>query len=373
MEPWIREKIKQIKELYPDERLEKSKARWRAIWAGETPPGRYPYLFLPVSMNYYNDVFAKETGLTAYLDEFIYRGIIDDDFIPAFFPGCKQGTIPSMFGAKEIVVGRDYTNERILFSAKDIDNLPEPFIHPGTSAFEWLEMQKYYLEECEGEIPVHVCDMQGPMDVSGQLWGYENLFLCAYDDEERFHRLLETASDAFCMLWDAQQKLLGKHFIGTHLYGWDWVPENNGATLSADSMAMLSGDFFEEYYSGHLEKLAKRFGGITVHSCGDFNAVVRRLCAIPGVKAVNASQMTVEQLLDAGWSSEKPIILQEDIERAPTVFALAKEKRLWLNTAFSGLWPLDENDVAIHPSHWTNEHKNQIKNKAARVNEAALI
>jgi len=83
--------------------------------------------------------------------------------------------------------------------------------------------------------------------------------------------------------------------------------------------------------------------------------------------------MTVEQLLDAGWSSEKPIILQEDIERAPTVFALAKEKRLWLNTAFSGLWPLDENDVAIHPSHWTNEHKNQIKNKAARVNEAALI
>lgn len=373
MRPQVKEKLKRIRELYPDERIEKSKARWRAVWAGETPRGRRPYLFLPVSFNYYDDVFGKEAGLAAYLDEFIYRGIVGDDFIPSFFPGCKQGTIPGMFGAKEVVVGRDYTCERILFSPEDIDKLPEPSILPGTSAHEWLQMQRYYLEECEGEIPVHVCDMQGPMDVCGQLWGYDNLFLCAYDDEERFHRLIGLASDAFRMLWDAQKKLLGGSFVGTHLYGWDWVPPGNGATLSADSMAMLSGAFFEEYYSFHLAKLAERLGGLTVHSCGDFSAVVRQLCAVPGVKAVNASQMTVEQLLDAGWDPQKPIILQEKLERAPAVFELARENRLSLDTAFSGLWPQDRDGANIHPSLWTQAQREHILKKAAQVNEAAQI
>jgi len=371
MKQEIKEKLKQINDLYPDERLEKSKARWRAIWAGEKPPGRYPYLFTPVSFSYYDDIFSKETALSAYLDEFIYRGFVDDDFIPAFFPGCRQGAIPSMFGAKEVVIRKDYTNERILFSPDDIDNLPEPSIRPGTSPYEYLEMQKYFLEECEGEIPVHVCDMQGPMDVSGQLWGYDNLYLCAYEDEKRFRKLLETAADAFCILWDAQKELLGGHFIGTHLYGWDWVPENNGATLSADSMVMMSPCFFEEHYSSHIEKIAARYGGLAVHSCGDFSAVVKQLCEIPGVKAVNASQMTVEQLLEAGWDPEKVIILQEKIEKAPEVLKLAKEKYLRLDTAFLGLWPCDVNGVLIHPSAWSTEHKNQIANKAEWVNEAA--
>ena len=373
MKSWVNEKLKRIGELYPAERLEQSKARWKAVWNGKTPPRRHPYLFFPVSFNYYDDVFTKEEGLKAYLDEFIYRGIVDDDFIPAFFPGCKQGTIPGMFGAKEIVVGRDHTCERILTSPEDIDKLPEPTILPGSAASEWLDMQRYYLEECEGEIPVHVCDMQGPMDVCGQLWGYDNLFLCAYDDEARFNRLLDLASDAFCMLWDAQQKLLGENFVGTHLYGWDWTPPDNGATLSADSMAMISGEFFEEYYRPHLERLIRCYGGITVHSCGNFSAVVKQLCDIPGIKAVNASQMNIDQLLASGWNVNKPIILQEEIERAPAVFNLIREMALHLDTVFTGFWPKDDKDMTIHPSDWTEEHKRQIIEKAGQIDSMARI
>jgi len=373
MKEWVNEKLKQIRDLYPEERLEKSKARWCAVWAGDVPEDRYPYLFTPVSFNYYDDNYSKEAGLSAYLDEFIYRGFIDDDFVPGFFPGCRQGTIPGMLGAREIVINGSYTNERILFSPEDIDKLPEPSIMPDTSAFEYLEMQKYYLEECAGEIPVHVCDMQGPMDVSAQLWGYDNLFICAYEDEVRFHRLLDIAANAFCLLWDAQKNLLGEHFVGTHLYGWDWVPENNGATLSADSMVMFSGNFFNTYYKSHLEALAQRYDGLAIHSCGDFSPVVKDLCAVNGVTAVNASQMTVNQLLEAGWDRKKVIILQENIERAPAVFALAGERKLSLDTAFAGLWPQDKNGAVIHPSKWTNEAKNKIINKAARVNEAAQI
>ena len=373
MKEWVKEKLDIIKELYPEERISKSKERWRRIWRGEKPLDRYPFLFKPVSFEYYNDVFLKEDGLKAFLDEFIYRGFVDDDFIPAFFPGCKQGAIPGMFGAKEIILDKDYTCERIIHCPEDIDSLPEPSIKEGTSAWGWLEMERYYIEECEGQIPVHVCDMQGPMDVCGQLWGYENLYICAYEDEDRYHKIMELATQAYIMLWDEQKKLLGDNFVGTHLYGWDWVPLDNGATLSADCMAMLSPTFFDRYYVKYLHKIAQNFGSLAVHSCGNFTAVIKRLSDISSVKAVNASQMSVEEILKAGWNPQKVIINYEKIENAKALFDLVREKSLHADVCFEGLWPCGSDGAVIHPAKWTQEERKEIISKARQVAEAAKV
>lgn len=371
MKSWVKEKLNIINELYPEERITKSKERWQRMWNGEKPLDRYPFLFKPVSFDYYNDVFSYEEGLKKYLDEFIYRGFVGDDFIPAFFPGCRQGTIPGMFGAKEIILGKDYSCERLVHKPEDIDCLPEPSIKEGTPAWEWLEMERYYLEECEGKIPIHVCDMQGPMDVCGQLWGYENLFICAYEDEERYRRLMDKATQAYIMLWEEQKNLLGENFVGTHLYGWDWVPKDNGATLSADSMVMISDSFFDEFYSEYLEEIASRFGNLTIHSCGNFKQIVPVLAEADYVKAVNASQMSVKELLDAGWDTRKVIINQESIADADELFKLAWEKNLNLNICFDGLWPCDKDGAMILPEEWTQEQRREIKEKAGRVLEAA--
>jgi len=338
MKTHIREKLKRVHDLYPPERLEKSKARYRAMWHGQKPADRYPFVFTPVGFCYYNDVFSKEDALDAYLDEFIRRGFIWDDFIPAFFPGCKQSTIPSMFGAPEFRINNEFANEKILYKPEDIDNLPDPAIRPGTSAYEWLEMQKYFLHECEGEIPVHVCDMQGPVDVCGQLFGYDNLFLCAYEDEERFNKLMKAAADGFCLLWNAQKELLGDLFVGTHLFGWSWVPENSGASMSVDSMVMMSGDFFDKHIKHHVRDLADKYQGLAVHSCGNFGAVVGKLSEIENVAAVNASQMSVGQLLEYHWNPRKMMILMESTNHAEAVFDQAREHNLFVDVSFTDFW-----------------------------------
>lgn len=373
MKSWVKEKLDILSELYPEERISKSKERWRRMWNGEKPLDRYPVLFQPAGFNYYNAVYSKEEGLRSYLDEFICRGFVQDDFIPSFFPGCRQATMPGMLGAKEIILGEDYTCERIIRNPEDVDRIPEPSIKKGMTAWEWLEMQRYYIEECEGKIPVHVCDMQGPADVCGQLWGYENLFISAYEDEERYDRLMDKATRAFIMLWEAQEKLLGDHFVGTHLYGWDWVPPNNGATLSADSMVMVSPDYFEEYYSKYLEQIASRIGPLAVHSCGNFKQVVPVLAGMDYVKAVNASQMSVQELLDAGWDPQKVIICFENAANADKLFGMVKEKNLSVDVSFDGVWPCDSNGVGIDPENWTDEHRREVTEKAKRVLEAAEI
>lgn len=338
MRKWVREKLLQVDDWYPAERLEASKGRWRRLWNGEGQIDRNPFVYSPATFNYYDDLHTPEGCLRASLDEFIIRGRMNDDFIPSFFPGCRQSTIPEMFGAREMVEGRDCTVERLLRDIEEVDRLPPPTIGKGGVADSWLEMQRYLVEETEGRIPVHVTDMQGPADVCGQLLGYEAFFLSSYTHPELFHRLMGMATDAFIMFWRKQQELLGELFVGTHLFGWDWVPENSGASLSADSLVMISPDYYEEFYRPYLIRIGEAFGGLAVHSCSNFAGVMKSLCATPFLKAVNAGQMTVPEMLRAGISHDLVIIAHAAPVDIPELARLARENRLRLDLSVS-LWP----------------------------------
>jgi hypothetical protein len=190
MQPWIRDKLDRIDELFPAARLAASRERLTRLWRGEPPLDRQPFVFYPFTLDYYDDVLPQEARLRAILDEIIFRGRLDDDFIPAFFPGCRQSTIPNMFGAAEIVSGRDYSSAKLLNRVEDIAALPVPSLAPGTVAHEWLEMARYVRDETEGRLPIHVADMQGPPDVCGKLWGYEDFLACAYEDPDAFRSLI---------------------------------------------------------------------------------------------------------------------------------------------------------------------------------------
>ncbi|MDR2434699.1 MAG: hypothetical protein LBD47_09050 [Treponema sp.] len=368
----VREKLKIIKDIYPDEKLKTRKERWRRMWRGEPPLDRYPFVFYPPLVDYYNTVYPKEERFNLFLDEFILRGNLEEDYIPAFFPGCRQGTIPGMFGAKEIVACGDYTCEKIIFNPEDINKLPEPSIKQGTPAYDMLEMERYFIEESDGQIPVHVCDMQGPLDAAAQLWGYDPLFLSAYDDDGKYDGIMDLVTRAFIMLWDAQKKICGDRFIATHMYGWTWVPDGLiGASLSADSMAMMSPDYFNEYYKPYIEKLGEYFGALTIHSCGNFSTLVKCLAEMPEIKAVNASQMTPQALYEAGWNPSKIIITKEDFDKAPAIFSFIREKKLRVEFCIRELWETGEKGLAKNPAAWTGETWDRIKARNLQVSQWA--
>lgn len=374
MKDWVKRKLDEIDRLFPPERLNKSKERWRRVWNGEKPLDRYPFCTGFPLFNPYNINHPPEERLRAYLDGCIFMGQMNDDFIPSIFPGCKQSTIPSMFGAKEIIVGIESTCKRIINSVEDIDRLPEPSMEEGTVAHDWLVMEEYLLEETQGRIPIHVCDMQGSIDVCGQLWGYENLFVCAYEEPEYFDKLLSKVTDAFIMFWKKQQELLGDCFVGTHLFAWDWVPLNNGATLSADSMVMVSPDYFDKFYKPYLERIGRTFCGLSVHSCGDFSAVVKNLCSTPYVKAINASQMSVEQLINAGMDKDKVVIaiLSCDGDELENNMRLIRENSMNASITVAGIWPTAEGKLE-NPSNWTKEDWDEIRRKEDKVIEIMSI
>lgn len=368
MQEWIKHKLDQIDELFPSERIERSKKRWTALWNKNATPDRYPFVTSPFMFDYYDDVHTPEERLRVSLDEIIVRGKLRDDYVPTIFPGCRQSTIPNMFGAREIVVGRDHSAEKLLNQIEDVDHLPEPSMGPGTVAREWLDMQAYFLEETEGRLPVHVTDMQGPADVCGQLLSYDSFFISPYTDPEHYSRLMNKVTDAFIMFWGEQERLLGDQFVGTHLFGYDWVPPHNGATLSADSLVMISPEFYDEYYGPYLEKIGKAFGGLTIHSCGNFAQVIPRLCQDPNLRGINAGQMTVAEMLRAGLTNDKVVIAWCLVDDATEMFRLIEQHQLRVDLTMSCIIPFEQEKLK-HPETWTDEDWDMIRHNEDTVLE----
>jgi len=379
MKDWVKGKLDEIDALFPPERVQRSKARIAAMWSGERPTDRYPVTYYPVSFEYYNDVHTPEERLARSLDEFIIHGKLEDDFIPSLFPGCKQSTIPNMFGATQVVKGKDFTCEKIIHSPADIDALPEATIARGSVAEEWLRMQEYFVEETDGRIPVHVTDMQGPVDVCGQLWGYDELFLCALTEPQRYHALMTRVTDAFLLLWRRQRDVVGSGFLGTHLFGWNWVPPDNGVTVSADSLVMVSPDFYDQFYKPYFLRLGRDFGGAVIHSCGNFAQTVPPLMRTAGVKGINASQMSTGDLVKAGLERSVAVVAITRFDDAREFYSFAHDHRLCVDATVFDIWPQDpaassttatmDGVVFRKPDTWTGKDWDDIRRREDELME----
>ena len=107
--------VQDIERLYPSERLERSRARLRAVWELKPPPDRIPFVYnsLPAppeeqAFDVWDGIYTHEETLTAQLETIIQRAQLDDDYVPSLYPGCRQGTIPTAHGAEECR-GGDHT------------------------------------------------------------------------------------------------------------------------------------------------------------------------------------------------------------------------------------------------------------------------
>lgn len=358
----IRERLKRIADLYPPERVEKSRRRIDNIWKDRDPSLPLPFHYGPCHLDYYDRIYRDDERIIVALDEMIYRGFADDDYIPGFFPGCHQGTIPEMFGAHEEVLGDVTASAPLIFSPEDIDKLPEPEIRPGGIADRLLALQRRFVEETEGAIPVNVMDMQGPAEVCAKLWSYEEFFVAACTEPELCLRFMNKIAAAFIMLWEAQRRQLGELFVPTHLWGWSYAPSGNGATLSQDGIVMVSPQFCEEIYNPSAELISDRFGGITVHSCGDFRHVLSALLKTRGLRGIHAGQLAITELREAGSVT---LIANSPLERIEADLRFARREGLSCLLNVSGFWPGGE------PAQWGAEQHKQCLERHRRIAAAA--
>jgi len=312
----VLEKLDRVDELYPPERLARSKERWRRLWLGEKPLDRLPFTYSPITVGYW-DITPKERRLMDYLDEFIARGFMDDDFIPAM---------------------------------EDAAELRPPTMRPESIPARWIAEDRWYIEQTDGRLPLHVVEAFGPVEIAGKLWGYDNLFVSARVAPELFDKVMRYATDAFVLFVDEQRRVAGDLLIETSLNAHDWVPTGATMNLGMDSMVMLSADFFREFCAPYLAEIADRYAPLTVHSCGWFRQLTWPICEAPFINGLHLGQMTLAELVDAGLDDRVAAIpAGVGVGSLPEAMSLVRANRLRANFTIGGLW------CSPKPKEWTAE------------------
>jgi len=373
MKQIFKEKLDIIDSLYPAERVQKSKKRFDMIWNGSIPNDRYPFAFAPMLYLPYDDVHSAEQRVEATLNDLISRGVFTDDTVPSVFPGCLQTTLPNMLGAPETGEGSDRVVERIVQCPEDVTKL-KIFTGKGTVIYEWLEAERKILDLTDGRLPVHICDMQGPFDASAQLCGYDSLILMAYEAPESYDNLMSLMCEAFCICWEEQKKIIGKNFIGSHLFSWDYMPQMDCASMSIDSLAMVSPDFFCEFVVPYMKKISERLGKLVIHSCGDFGHNIKALMEEDIVIGINASQMTVEQMMEKGLTNDKVVIIATDGNVIADSIKTCRENKMLASLSAYGPYPLGSDGATwIHSDNWTQKDREFAMELNQKLLDAATV
>jgi hypothetical protein len=111
-----------------------------------------------------------------------------------------------------------------------------------------------------------------------------------YPDE--VHALLEKITEATIGYIKEMFKRI------TNLYGvshefW-YVPKEMGVRISDDTAALLSPDLYRQFGVKYNAMIAKEFGGIVVHSCGDVSNVAAVMMEIPGLRGLDFTSPQVQ-------------------------------------------------------------------------------
>jgi hypothetical protein len=76
-----------------------------------------------------------------------------------------------------------------------------------------------------------------------------------------------------------------------------------GIRVSDDTAALLSPNLYREFGVKYNAMIAKEFGGIVVHSCGDVANVVEAMTEIPGLRGLD---FTIPQVQD--WAKVRDAV-----------------------------------------------------------------
>ena len=208
--------------------------------------------------------------LRAQLEEIEGQIAFRGDFVPALTPTVGVVTIPSAFGCEVVWFENDFPAVRPLINSLDeidkIEHLEMPGLRDGELG-RLLDYTAYFRQETDGQFPIRVTDIQGPLDNASLVMGHNNFLLAIMIYPEQVHRLLQMITD-LTIDFVHKQRELAADFVPSLMQ--PWLPDGWGISISNDDSVMISSQHMEEFGLPYFNQLSDAFGGLFLHSCGNW-------------------------------------------------------------------------------------------------------
>ena len=272
----------------------------RPLWLVPSSPAITPTLSRAISLpQLFQD---KEVQLEAELGILRWREAahIDDDFVPHVQPYGGVTVFASAFGCDvdffEHTMPWAHPAIRQDDPAGKVYDLAPPAVTDGQLG-DMLAFTDYFVAETGGRYPVAITDMQGPLDTAYMIWEPSAFMLAMYDHPEEVHHLMRLVTDLI-IRYVKEQRARSPEFLACH-YPPLWLPDGRGISVSDDGLAVISAKLYREFCLPYMNEISEEFGGVMIHSCGDFTHQLDNLGQVRDLRGINFG--VTETSFEAVW------------------------------------------------------------------------
>lgn len=240
--------------------------------------------------------------LKAQLTEIEGQIKLKGDYVPSLCPSLGVVAIPSAFGCEVVWWEKDFPSCKPALSEDpfDVYKIEKPKADSGELK-RVLDYTKYFLEKTSGKLPIRLTDIQGPLDSAALIFGHNNLLMAMHTNPEEVHHLMKLVTELTIDFIKEQRKIVvdaGAEFVPAMFQ--PWLPDGFGVSISNDECVMISSEMHDEFHLPYINQLAEEFGGIYIHSCGNWLHQFNSLEKIKNLRGLEfgASEANYEEVLE---------------------------------------------------------------------------
>ena len=226
--------------------------------------------------------------LGAQLEEIDGQSKLRGDLVPALCPTLGVIAVPSAFGAEVVWWENDFPAVRPLIGDRTdkVRTLARPRVTDGELG-RILAYSRVFLEKTGGRMPIRLGDIQGPIDNAALIFGHTHFLEALITAPGEVHALLDMITDLMIEFAAAQRDIVraaGAEFVPSSFQ--PWLPDGRGISVANDVGVMLSPALHDEFSVPYLNRLSDAFGGVYVHSCGDWTHLFPSLENVRGLRGL---------------------------------------------------------------------------------------
>ncbi len=230
----------------------------------------------------------------------------DNDWTPVILGYCTVVMVPEAFGCQVVFLpGQSPWARHAVGDISQVWSLrPKP---PRESPmirrnFEWID---YAQRKLGTAVPMWTPDIQCPFSVAAQVVEPNELFTACVTDPKAVHHLCRMIAEYTIDL--TQQWLQTIEHPGFPGANFPSISENIGLCLADDTpLIMLSPEMYEEFALPYNCMIGEAFGGLHIHSCGDYQHNLDNLLKITNVRSIQVHAGPGEFPLPATADEECP-------------------------------------------------------------------
>jgi hypothetical protein len=215
----------------------------------------------------------RDVQLQAQLGLLAWRESVElgDDFIPHLQPQGGVTVFASAFGCEVEFFEHTLPWAHPVISGDDphekVYELASPAVDAGQLG-EMLAFTDYFTARTGGRYPVAITDLQGPLDTAYLVWESSAFMMAMHTNPSEVHHLMRLVTDLI-VRYVKEQRARSPEFLPCHFPPL-WLPDGDGISVSDDGLAVIGPALYREFCLPYMNELSEEFGGLMIHSCGNF-------------------------------------------------------------------------------------------------------